>query len=122
MKIEHMSKWFIVTFVALSVIGLFSCEKDDDESNEKEYVEKTFEVTLESTSGSGFEWVWMNKAEAAADSVSGTEKVEDKVGGTTIHTWTFKTKEEGADSLVLHYMQPWEPDNEENTYVHHFEK
>ena len=128
MKKKHMEKCLIGAFTIMASLCFFSCGDDDEEEpknkpEEQEFVAKSFEVTLESTSGSGFEWVWMNKAEAAADSVSVKEEMDDdKDGGTTTITWTFKTKEEGADSLVFHYIENWHPENVENTYVHHFEK
>lgn len=127
MKRKYMKECLLGAFTIVVSLCFFSCGDDDEEEpknkpEEQEFVAKNFEVTLENTSGSGFEWVWMNKAEAAADSVRHDYYADGKVGGKTTHIWLFQTKKEGADSLVFHYMQPWEPDNVENTYVHHFEK
>jgi len=115
---------------ALAFACSFTCCSDDDDSEEPapevyddlsgdiKTVKQTITVTMESNSSTGYQWIWMNKKDAAADSVSYYYKplafandsmVRDGSGGTDV--WTFKPKTEGADSLVFYVRPAWARSN-----------
>ena len=128
-------KSILAFMVALAFACSFTCcsNDDDDESssngsniqlsnqNVNDFVEKEFTVLMFANPGStGYDWVWANKAEAAADSVgfifdenvvpldTTAEGVSHSIAMGGIETWTFKTKETGVDSLVFYYVRSFE--------------
>ena len=58
----------MATFV-LSASSLVSCDEDEN-NNDEIFESKTLLVELPIQMGTGYGWVWTNKAVAAADSVS----------------------------------------------------
>lgn len=81
----------------------------------------TFEVRLKSNPSTGFQWVWVNRDNAAADSVGFSFQTEKKAspmcgaGGTEV--WTFKPKATGEPFLKFIYVRPWEKDNVADSMV-----
>lgn len=87
----------------------------------------TFTVVLNANPTTGYSWYWVNKAEAAADSVeckfvaAPSKPMMMGAGGKL--EWKFKQKPAGADSLVFHYMRSFEKGaSPADTYVYHIKK
>lgn len=118
-----------ILFLAATLFFAFGCSSKTKVLSTNETVKvkagKEFQVTMKANPTTGYLWRWANKGVAAADSVSHSFKVDEGGkpmcgrGGTD--TWTFKAKEEGADSVVFFYVRPWEKDGvPADTLVFHF--
>lgn len=111
----------IFKFVAMATVCAFTASSfagcdDDDENDSKgnnnnqpktEFVSKTFSITLPCASVTGNYWTWINKEEAAADSVNrfiqSVDMGPDIATSLEADTWTFKTKEKGVNVLKFRY-------------------
>lgn len=117
-------------FLAATMLFALSCSSSTKSLSTSATIKvksgKNFIVNMKSNPTTGHRWIWANKAEAAADSVSFSYKADENkkpmfgAGGTD--TWTFKAKDSGADSLVFYLVPARMADAQPvDTLVFHFD-
>ncbi len=111
--------------IMLAAVACSSTKELSTTSTETVKSGKKFTLSMKSNPSTGYRWVWANKAEAAADSVSyefvADENKSKMMGAGGTDTWTFKAKAEGADSLVFLYVRPWDKETAPaDSMVFHF--